>query len=242
MTLKYQFKLPDGDWTNGSVRFDKVWPHVRDHLRFHRGEKFTIDGGVHRTLRAVARPLRKKLQHEAHDTVVVVKALKDGFALKVRLHYTPDPVPVQMTAWAKAQIGAGYLLGAEGPSYYDCSGLTKVNTQIHTGITLFHKATVQMHDPRVHSIRLDQAKPMDMIFLHGNWLAVSHVAYLLDKDGPGGSWRVIDAEPSDTTAPAGWFKSMLGRGVQIRPTIGNYYCSTSEIVKVGRLYAVNGRP
>jgi hypothetical protein len=35
---------------------------------------------------------------------------------------------------------------------------------------------------------------------------------------------------------------MLGRGVQIRPTIGNYYCSTSEIVKVGRLYAVNGRP
>lgn len=247
MTVKYQFKLPDGDWTDGAARFSHVYEHVRDHLRFHRGEHFKIgdgDGawGPDRTLRQVERPLRKRVDAAKPDDAVFVRAQKDGWTIGVRRHQVADPVAKQMTDWAKLQIGKGYLLGAAGPSLYDCSGLTLANTKIHTGISLFHKAAVQMHDPRVHSIPLSKARPMDMLFMHGNWAYVSHVAYVLDHEGPGGSMRVIDAEPHDTGAPAGWFKGNLGTGVQIRPTLPGYYCELSEVVKVGRIYAVNGKP
>jgi len=224
-----------------------VYPHVRDHLRFHDGKGFKIgagDGtwGPDRKLRRVRHPLHKRVDGAKLDDAVFVRSNKDDFTIGVRRHRMMDPVVAQMESWAKEQIGEGYVLGAAGPSLWDCSGFTMVNTLLHTGVRLFHKATVQMHDPRVHSIRLDQAKPMDMVFLHGNWLSVAHVAYLLDKNGPGNTWRVIDAEPHDTGAPSGWFRTMLGTGIQLRPTLSGYYCELSEIVKVGRLYEVNGRP
>lgn len=248
MSIRYQFKiLPDGDWTDGVAKFSHAYDHVRDHLRFHRGSGFHIGSastpwGPDRSLLKLERPLHKRVDAAAFSEAIFARSAKDGFTIGMRRVQVADPVPVQMTQWAKAQIGAGYLLGAAGPSLYDCSGLTMVNTKIHTGISLFHKATVQMHDPRVHSIKLEQAKPMDMLFLHGNWVAVDHVAYVLDHAGPGGSMRVIDAEPHDTGSPAGWATPNLGTGVRIRPTLPGYYCELSAVVKVGRIYAVNGKP
>jgi hypothetical protein len=189
MTVRYEFKLPGGDWTPGAVKWSTVYPHVRDHLRFHDGKGFKIgagDGtwGPDRKLRRVRHPLHKRVDGAKLDDAVFVRSNKDDFTIGVRRHQMMDPVVAQMESWAKEQIGEGYVLGAAGPS----------------------------------------------------------VAYLLDKNGPGNTWRVIDAEPHDTGAPSGWFRTMLGTGIQLRPTLSGYYCELSEIVKVGRLYEVNGRP
>jgi len=51
---------------------------------------------------------------------------------------------------------------------------------------------------------------------------------------------VVDTEPHDTNAPAGWPSVMLGTGVRIRPMDGNYYCA--RIVSCGRIVEINGKP
>lgn len=249
MSFRYQFKHADSmdDWNHGQEDFDTFWDHAKDQLRFHRGDGFTIrekpdDPGPKRTLREVKSILESRLDRSHEDTVFVVRSKKDQWGLAARRHKFEDPIAVQMEQWARAQLGDRYILGAAGPDAWDCSGYTMVNTKVHTGISLVHKATWQMRDPRVHSITRAHIKPMDMLFLHGNFAAVDHVAYFLDWKGPGGSGRVIDAEPHDTTAPSGWPTPNLGTGIRVRPMLGNYYCSWQFVVKIGRLYAVNGRP
>lgn len=245
MSTKYEFKTHD-EW-HGGVKYSKVYDHVADHLRFHRGGGFVIgsgegDWGPPRRLNQLETPLHRRLDESPLSDPIYVRALKDGFTLPLRRIHVADPVAFQMEEWARKQIGDRYILGAEGPDAWDCSGLTKADTQIHTGISLVHKATWQMRDPRVHGIRRDQIKPMDMIFLHGNWFSVDHVAYFLDYKGPGGSGRVIDAEPSDTGAPSGWPTPNLGTGIRIRTMLPGYYCGWENVVKIGRLYSVNGKP
>lgn len=246
MSIKYQFKL-ENDWTGGEPRFHSVYKHVEDHLRFHRGDGFKIkvgdgDFGPLRRFREIAKPLEHQLNQSPVDKVVTVRSLHDGYHVEMRRHQFQDSNQVQVSNFAHDQIGDGYLLGAAGPSLWDCSGLTLAAVKYATGQNLYHKATVQMHDPRVHSIKREQIKPMDMLFLHGNWWSVAHVAFFLDYNGPGGTGRVIDAEPSDTGAPAGWPTGNLGTGVRIRPMISGYYCDWESVVKIGRLYSVNGKP
>lgn len=248
MSELYQHREDGKDWTEGKAKFGHVWDHVSDELRFHRGQGFKVaiagthDFGPKRTLRELKDVMRRRLNAAPLDTILNIKSEKDGFVLGMRKHFVPDPVSVQMQQFVRNQLGDGYLLGMAGPNLWDCSGLTLTTTRNFTGITMVHKATWQMLDPRVHSISRSQIKPMDMLFLHGSRTSVEHVAYFLDYGGPGGTGRVIDAEPHDTHAPSGWSTPNFGTGVRVRSMISGYYCDWESVVKIGRLYAVNGKP
>jgi hypothetical protein len=245
MTERFQFARADGhpDWTVGNPDFDHVWDNAYDLLRFHKGQGFTIterpgSPGPQRKLTEVHDILEKQLSNSADDTVVAVLSLKDQFQLVFRRHEFSDPEAVQMIQVEKELVGTPYVFG-----FHDCSWLDMhaINLVVPS-ILLPHNATQQMHDSRVVHIPREKVKMGDILFHWGDSNGVDHVSTYLDNDGPGGNGRVIDTEPHDTGAPAGWPTGTLGTGVRIRPMTPGYYCDWAHVVAIGRIVAINGAP
>jgi cell wall-associated NlpC family hydrolase len=76
----------------------------------------------------------------------------------------------QVVAFAYSRLGYAYRYGGEGPSSYDCSGLTLVAYR-NVGVSLPHRADWQF-DMGV-SVPISQLQPGDLVFYYPG---ISHVA------------------------------------------------------------------
>ncbi len=242
MISRYRFTAADGDpqWSKGWRAYKEMYNHVWDRLRFHRGKGFTIDGRPQvLRLADVEQELHNICDSQKEGKVHTVKSILDGYTIKAERLEAEDLHGQDVLDHLRNAIGTPYVLGGASLHGMDCSGST-LWSHAFEGITLPHKASWQ-HDlfrdktPGFHLITKEQIKPGDLIFLHND----DHVATYLDGTLGG---RVIDAEPHNTSAPAGWPSSFLGTGLRVRPTSGNYYCSFQYSNGIGRIEAVNGRP
>jgi len=238
---RYRFTVADGSptWSKGWRSYAEMYSHVWDRLRFHRGKKFTIDGGTPLALSDVQDKLLKVLDGQAVGKMHVVESVLDGYRVKVE---RIEAVPLKgqdILDHLRNAIGTPYVLGGASLAGMDCSGST-LWSHAFEGITLPHKASWQ-HDlfrqntPGFDIIDRTKILPGDLIFLHND----DHVATYLDDQFGG---RVIDAEPHDTGAPTGWPSSFLGTGLRVRPMSGNYYCAWQYSNGIGRIEAINGAP
>ncbi|MGX9883540.1 C40 family peptidase [Streptomyces sp. NPDC002276] len=75
----------------------------------------------------------------------------------------------QAVAFARAQVGKPYVVGAAGPGSYDCSGLTQAAWKA-AGVALPRATTSQANAGP--TVSLDDAQPGDLLFFHDD---VSHV-------------------------------------------------------------------
>jgi len=140
-----------------------------------------------------------KQQRQLADRKSTIEAsLRDLEALKRRLNAPPpssagtsppaNPPAVSGSAgaavsFAYAQLGKAYAWGAEGPSTYDCSGLTKASWA-NAGVSLPHNAEQQYNTiPHVSRANLQAG---DLVFYSG----LGHVAIYV------GSSNVIHAPSS----------------------------------------------
>lgn len=118
----------------------------------------------------------------------------------------PAPCPVQYDGspgtkaakFACAQIGKGYVFGTEGPSTYDCSGLT-MKAWAAAGVALPHNAARQHGTVDPVGSR-SELKVGDLVFYYGD---LHHVGiyvgggYIVDASKPGVPvrMRTINAAP-----------------------------------------------
>lgn len=94
-----------------------------------------------------------------------------------------NPKALAAVRWAYAQATANprkwYKFGAEGPDYFDCSGLTWASYR-STGYTLPRVAADQYHATSANRVPATQLLPGDLLFFSTtsktDWTAVSHVA------------------------------------------------------------------
>src|SRR5205807_1430428 len=87
-------------------------------------------------------------------------------------------------AFARAQLGKPYVMGAAGPDSYDCSGLTMA-AYARVGVSLPHSAHAQMgYGP----ISRSQLQPGDLVFFNGG----GHVGIYI-----GGGSVIHAPEPGD---------------------------------------------
>lgn len=250
MDPRYQRAEADGDpqWTDGAPTFARMWVHGHDALRFHRGKGFTLrvrpDGkpGPKRTLDIVDRYLEPLLDH---GELVEVESLADGFKMVFRRIFVESKdLGVRICEDLLTVLGTQYKLGYEPPSgFADCSGDTKWSHG-RQGIYLPHNADQQYHEvgPRDGFLWIErsQIQPGDRIFHRREPSGkIPHVSTYLDGQLGG---RVIDAEPHDAVAPAGWHRATLGVGTQIRTMIDGYYCDWAHVVAIARIVAINGKP
>ena len=68
-------------------------------------------------------------------------------------------------AYAQAQVGKAYVWAAEGPSAFDCSGLTKM-AYAQAGIQLEHSSGAQLNAGE--HIPASQAQPGDLLWWPGH--------------------------------------------------------------------------
>lgn len=77
----------------------------------------------------------------------------------------PNAVAAQVIAYAKAQIGKPYIWGGNGPTGYDCSGLTSMAYK-SAGITIPRLANYQwFNEPHIAP---GQEQPGDLVFFAGS--------------------------------------------------------------------------
>src|SRR5690606_17295552 len=71
----------------------------------------------------------------------------------------------KVVAWAITQKGKPYVFGADGPSSYDCSGLT-LKAWGKVGVSLPHSSSAQfrMGTP----VSRDELKPGDLVFYYSS--------------------------------------------------------------------------
>ena len=88
MAVRDRFQTGKADtgviWSVGSLEFEPTWDKGFDNLRFHRGDKFQIDGGPDRGLKECEDYVRAKLKNEKPGTVVRVRSNSDGYAQAFR--------------------------------------------------------------------------------------------------------------------------------------------------------------
>jgi hypothetical protein len=240
MSIKYQFAQADGapDWTVGKEQFDPVWDNARDRLRFHRGQKFTVekrpDGAKHTvTLGEAKADLKTRLDQNDTDVKFIVRSLSDGFALAFRRHQTVEPGGIQVLTVARSLVATPYIFGVN-----DCSWLSKFTVnEVEPSIDLPHNAHLQHIDAITVEITKAQLLPGDLLFHHGDEHVSIYEGNELWADG-----SVWDTEPHDTQAPRGWPTAMLGTGVRRRPMTQNYYCDWQNVNGICRIVKVNGNP
>jgi cell wall-associated NlpC family hydrolase len=97
------------------------------------------------------------------------QAAGTGLPLAPELYYVgpPDADKVaQVIDFAKAQLGKGYILGAAGPNYWDCSGLT-MKAYASVGISIgWHSVSNQFINAmdRRQLVPIQEAQAGDLIF------------------------------------------------------------------------------
>ena len=97
------------------------------------------------------------------------QAAGTGLPLAPELYYVgpPDADKVaQVIDFAKAQLGKGYILGAAGPNYWDCSGLT-MKAYAEVGISVgWHSVSNQFINAmdRRQLVPIQEAQAGDLIF------------------------------------------------------------------------------
>lgn len=96
---------------------------------------------------------------------------------------TRDAKVNKVISFAKAQLGENYVLGAEGPSSWDCSGLTQTAYK-QVGITIARKSYDQHKG--FTEVSASNRKPGDLIW----WTGKGHVALYI------GNGQLIDAARS----------------------------------------------
>jgi hypothetical protein len=240
VSIKYQFAQADGapDWTVGKEKFGLVWDNAYDRLRFHRGQKFTVekrpDGPSHLvTLGEAKHDLKERMDSNDIDVKFIIRSRKDGFALAFRRYRIVEPGGIQMLTVARSLVGTPYIFGST-----DCSWLSKtcVN-EVEPSIDLPHNA----HQQHISSITIEipRAKilPGDLLFHHGDDHVSIYEGTELWSDG-----SVWDTEQHDTQAPRGWPSAMLGTGVRRRPMTTNYYCDWESVNGICRIVKINGQP
>lgn len=238
---RYRFTVADGDpsWSKGWRAYDNMYEHIFDRLRFHRGKGFQLDARKPIKLVDVAVELHNILDNQIAGKVHTITSLADDYRVKAERIETDELHGQDILDHLRNAIGTPYVLGGASLGGMDCSGST-LWSHAFEGITLPHKAEWQ-HDlfreqkPGFHLIQRTEILPGDLVFLHND----DHVAVYLD-DQLGG--RVLDTEPHDTGAPAGWPTTWLGVGLRVRPMIGSYYCSWQFSNGIGRIEAINGKP
>lgn len=239
---RYRYTVADGDptWSRGWRAYKNMYEHVLDRLRFHRGKGFSIDDADPIRLADVEDVLHKRLDKIPPHTIVRVTALLDGYDIKAERLLAEDLKGDEIVGHVINAIGTRYVLGGASLSGMDCSGET-LWAHAFEGITLPHNAAMQHDLFRNHAqgfvpITREQVKIGDLIFFHDD----DHVAPYAGQRW--GMDVVVDAEPHDTHAPAGWPTTYLGTGVRFRPMTGNYYCSWQYANGFGRIVAINGQP
>jgi peptidoglycan DL-endopeptidase CwlO len=87
----------------------------------------------------------------------------------------PNPRAKLVLGFACAQLGKSYLWAGDGPSAYDCSGLT-MRAWEAAGVTLPHNAAMQAGEGT--RVALGSVEPGDLIFFHS---PISHVGIYIGK-------------------------------------------------------------
>src|SRR5829696_1805312 len=92
-----------------------------------------------------------------------------------------NPKALKALQFALAQLGKPYKWGAEGPDFYDCSGLVQTAYK-QAGVSLPRTARPQYRATRVQSI--SSLLPGDLLFFatsRSDWNTIHHVAIYLGK-------------------------------------------------------------
>jgi len=244
MEDRYQHAQTDGhlDWTVGAKNFNKGWQPVMDQLRFHKGDGFTIaehgeKPGPVRRLSEIDDALHKRLDGSPYKTVFDITSVKDGFSLamqKIEVSIGGDRVINN----ARDLYATPYKFGVT-----DCSWLSEAAYAPEIDDDWVHNAHAQHlmfgSKPGYLKITRDQLDVGDLVFIDDD----HHVALYAGRVPAYDNIEcVIDTEPHDTGAPAGWPFPTLKTGVRYRPMIGNYYCAWQNVNGIGRVVEVNGKP
>jgi|SRR5215471_8993937 len=226
------------DWSDGTG-YEVAWDHVADQLRFHKGERFKINAGPDRRFGELHDRVKTQLDMQSAGTVIRISSNKDRFTMLMRRSEQADNLKGERyISDLLTKTGAPYVFGAAGPNAFDCSGLTQWGLNRKGVEAIPHNAAAQhaLFGNREGFLTIPQSALVtgDLIFID----QLHHVAsyYGMYHGHP----AVVDTEPHDTNAPAGWPSVMLGTGVRIRPMDGNYYCA--RIVSCGRIVEINGKP
>jgi hypothetical protein len=242
---RYTYAVADGspNYSHGVSHYDTFEAEIFDRLKWHRGAGFQINDRTKDKLPESLKELHLLLDNQPPGTVFKIKSVKDGYDLDAKRTVVDTSKGDMIIQNARDIIGSPYVWDAAGPSAFDCSGET---LWIHKpeGIVLPHNAAAQHslflnHAPGFFPITRAQVKVGDLVFFDND----HHVAPYAGKLPQYGNIEcVIDAEPDDTGAPAGWPTPNLQTGIRVRPMIGNYYCSWINSSGAGRIEAINGKP
>ncbi len=121
-----------------------------------------------------ARGANKDLKEATRDSNSIPATSGGGYTGPV--DYTPPAVGTgvqRALAYAKAQLGKPYLWAAEGPSAFDCSGLTMMAWRAG-GKSLPHWSVAQYAQST--RISVGQLRPGDLVFWGGTPGSIHHVA------------------------------------------------------------------
>jgi cell wall-associated NlpC family hydrolase len=103
----------------------------------------------------------------------------------------PGGAAGKAVSYACSKIGDPYVFATEGPSTFDCSGLTKA-AWASAGVSLDHYTGAQQHETT--SVSLGNLRAGDLAF-YGN--PAYHVAIVIGKDSSGKWWVVHAPESGD---------------------------------------------
>ena len=110
----------------------------------------------------------------------------------------------QVVDYALAQVGSAYVWGAEGPSSFDCSGLTLM-AWAQAGVSLPHSSSGQMSSGT--PVSQSELQPGDLVFYYS---PVSHVGIYI------GNGQIVDAANPSTGVRVAPVNSMPYSGA-VRP-------------------------
>ena len=100
----------------------------------------------------------------------------------------------QYAAWFYAQVGKPYVLGANGPNAYDCSGLIIAGNNASSAHPQRDDTAAGMYNQTV-AVKPGAEKVGDMVFLRNNPArsnGIGHIAVLTEKLS-NGDWRIVEA-------------------------------------------------
>jgi cell wall-associated NlpC family hydrolase len=123
----------------------------------------------------------------------------------------PSQAASRAVSFARAQLGKPYVFGAEGPSSFDCSGLTQ---SAWKAASISIPRTSQQQSAGLATVPLSEIQPGDLvIYRDGNGVSAGHVAIYIGKG------QIIEAPRPGAvvrTAPlrTGWYADHFQRVVR----------------------------